>query len=65
MRREPKLELIRCESGDWQVLKLNGEIFAEGHSIRNEDWITLINELFGIDILEKEISDENMENGNY
>jgi hypothetical protein len=65
MRREPKIELISCESGEWQVLKLDGEMFAEGHSIRNEDWITLFSELFGVDIIEKEISDLDMEEGNY
>ena len=59
-----RVELITCETGDWEVLKLNDEIIAEGHSLSNMDWFTLLDKL---DVLfgGTEISDEDMENGNY
>lgn len=63
---KPCIELITCESGDWSVLRVNyGEDFqASGHSISKWDWIRLLNVL-GFDIDTKEISDEDMEDGNY
>jgi len=44
---KPLIELISCESGDWEVLQVNlGEDFVrEGHRISNQDWIKLLNEL--------------------
>jgi hypothetical protein len=62
----PLIELISCESGDWQVLQVNlGEdFFVEGHSIRNEDWIHLLKEL-GYPVTKKCLKDEDMEYGDY
>ena len=61
-----KIELITNESGDWFVLKLNDEFFAEGHSIYDSEWLDLIKELNpNIEIKQTEISDEEMENYDY
>lgn len=63
---KPLIELIKCESGDWQVLRMNlGEDFDyEGHSIPDSEWIKLIESL-GYEVGVKYISDEDMEEGNY
>ncbi len=59
-----KIELITCESGDWEVLKVDGEVRYEGHSIKIYECLELLEEL-GCDIFEKEISDDDMEMGDY
>jgi hypothetical protein len=42
---KPLIELITCESGDWNVLRVNlGEDFEfQGHSIPDFEWIKLVN----------------------
>ena len=61
-----KIELITNESGDWVILKLNDEFFAEGHSIYDSEWLDLITEINpNTEIKQKEISDEEMENYDY
>ena len=58
------IELILSDS--YQILKLNGEIFAEGHSITLHNWIDLINKMNPSDIVQViEVSDEQMEEGDY
>jgi len=57
-------EFITCEAGDWEVLKLNGEIVAEGHSINRHQWVEILKDL-GCNFEEREISDEDMEMGEY
>lgn len=63
---KPLIELITCESGDWEVLRVNlGEDFQEeGHSINHWQWIDLI-KLLGYEVEKREISDEDMEYQNY
>ena len=63
---KPLIELITCESGDWEVLRVNlGEDFCrEGHRISNRQWIDLI-KLLGYEVEKKVISDEDMEYENY
>ena len=63
---KPLIEYITSESGDWKILRMNlGEDFNyEGHSIPNHEWIKLL-KLLGYEVEEKEISDEDMEYGNY
>ena len=63
---KPFIELITCESGDWEVLRVNlGEDFDfSGHSIPNHEWVRLI-KMLGYEVEEKEISDEDMEFENY
>lgn len=57
-----KVEFIDCPAGDWTVVKLDGELFAEGHSV-NIHMITDLLSRLGVDVLQREISDEDMENG--
>lgn len=61
-----EIELIKCDSGDWKILRVNlGEDFEySGHSIPDFTWIKLLN-LLGYKIIETTISDEDMENSNY
>lgn len=55
--KKNKIEYITNESGDWCVLKLNEEVFGEGHSISDHCWVKLLRELnFTVD--EIELSDE-------
>ena len=63
---KPLIELVTCEAGDWEVLRVNyGEDFEfDGHSISNYTWIKLLN-LLGYEVEEKHISDEDMEYGRY
>ena len=63
---KPYIELITCETGDWEVLRVNmGEDFNfEGHFIPNRQWVALLDTL-GFKVKEIEISDEDMENYNY
>lgn len=59
-----QIELITCDSGDWEVLKIDGKTFAENHRLNNYDWVRFLNKL-GYKVEEIEISDEDMEMGNY
>lgn len=59
-----KVEIFTNESGDWTIVKLNGEVFEEGHSIPTHRWLALIKEI-GNEVSEKEISDEDMESGSF
>ena len=63
---KPLIELITCESGDWSVLRVNfGENFEyQGHNIPDFKWVELL-ELLEYEVDCKEISDEDMEEGNY
>ena len=63
---KPLIELITCESGDWEVLRMNlGEDFNwGGHSISNQGWKLLLERL-GYEVETKCISDEDMEMGEY
>lgn len=60
------IEHIVNESGDWVVLKLDGEEFYSGHSIPDFVWMDLITKI-APNILtdEWEISDKDMEEGDY
>ena len=58
------VSLTTNESGDWEVLSLNGEVYAEGHDISTDTWIDLIHDLGHKGIIE-EVTDEEMEQGLY
>ena len=58
------IRLITNESGDWEVLLLNGEVYEEGHDIPTYTWINLIQDL-GYKASVEEVTDEEMENGLY
>lgn len=55
-----KIKLTTCESGDWEILELNGERIAGNHHMDNMDWIELLKRL-GIEVESVCISDEEME----
>jgi len=59
-----KIEFTTCEGGEYEVLKFNGEEYDAGHIIPSSTWIDLLREL-GFTVEEKEISDEDMEEGNF
>ena len=63
---KPLIEVFTCESGDWQVLRMNlGEDFEySGHSIPTNTWIHLL-KVLGYKVEEKILSDEDMEMENY
>lgn len=55
------VKLITCESGDWEILEVNGVEFASGHSIPAYKWLELLREYCGCAIETECISDEEME----
>lgn len=60
------IEHIVNESGDYVVLKLNGEVFYSGNSIPDFVWMDLITKIAPNILTDaKEISDEKMEEGDY
>lgn len=61
------LEYLTCPSGDWEVLKLDGKVFYEGHTIPSEKWLELLGNIYRkrVEITQKEVSDEDMEYGIY
>lgn len=58
------VRLIANESGDWEVLLLNGKVYEEGHKIPTHSWTNLIHDL-GHEVSIEEVTDEEMENGLY
>ena len=58
---ENYIKLITCESGDWEILEINGVEWASGHKIHNIDWLGLLSEHFDCQIQCTCISDEEME----
>lgn len=54
------IRLISNESGDWEVLLLNGEVYEEGHDIPTHTWMNLIHGL-GHEVSIEEVTDEEME----
>ena len=55
------VKLTTCESGDWQILEVDGVELASGHSIPEHDWLFLLSEHFDCMIEMITISDEEME----
>lgn len=58
------IEIITCDSGDWEVIKIDGEVYYENHKIPTYIWIEILESL-GAKVFESNISDENMEYGLY
>lgn len=68
MKDSPTIEYITCESGDWVVIKEMGVVFYEGHSVPDHVWLGLLENFVGRgdnDIKQTQISDKDMEEGNY
>ena len=55
------ITLTTSKSGDWQILEINGNEWASGHSISDIDWLGLLSEHFDCQIEAICISDEEME----
>ena len=61
-----KVEYITCPNGDWVVLKINGREFYSGHSIPDGVFLELLADYVeGVSVAISEVSNENMEEGNY
>lgn len=54
------IEIIGCDSGDWTVVILNGDVYYSGHNIPISVWCNLIRNV-GVTVLNKTISDDEME----
>lgn len=61
------IEHITSEDGDWVVLKVDDKDYYSGHSIPAFVWMTLLHTVSGHSITTscKEISSEDMEEGDY
>lgn len=66
-----KIELITCEEGDWEVVRVDGvEVFAN-HRAEFDDWgkvlqkISNDSDFSSLDVEYKVIPDDDMEVGNY
>ena len=59
--KEKFVKLTTSESGDWQILTVDGVECASGHSISEVDWLGLISEHFDGMIERVTVSDEEME----
>lgn len=55
------VKLTVSESGDWQILEIDGVEWASGHSISAHDWLGLLSEHLDCQIEYQTISDEEME----
>ena len=55
------VKLTVSESGDWQILEIDGVEWASGHSISSHDWMGLLSEHLDCQIEYRTISDEEME----
>jgi len=56
-----KINITKCESRDWVILKINNNKYYSGHSIPDHIWIKLL-ELSGVYTETITISDEEMDN---
>lgn len=64
--KEPVIEYITCESGDWYVLKEFGQLIYEGHSVPDHVWLALLENFVGYESLKiTALSDEEMQSGIY
>ena len=54
---------VSNDSGDWELLFVNSKLFAEGHSIRTDEWLDLMETYNGSKAKKYWGADEEMENG--
>ena len=60
------IEHIVNEGGDWVVLRVDGQEYYSGHSVPDFVWMDLITKISPSLLTDcKEISDEDMEEGDY
>lgn len=61
-----KVEYITCPNGGWVVLKIDGREFYSGHSIPDGVFLELLSDYVeGVSVTISEVSNEDMEEGNY
>lgn len=58
------IKIITCPAGDWKVVKFNETVVSEGHDIGPYEFVDVLRQL-GHEVEEVEISDSDMEEGNY
>jgi len=58
------VEVIMTEANDWIIIRYDGDVVHEGHSISNTDFCCILREM-GQPVKEILISDEMMEQGEY
>lgn len=56
-----KIQFITDEYNEWEVLKIDGEIYASHHRLYTRDWLNLLKDKFSVDIEETEVTSEEME----
>ena len=56
--KKQKMVIVRSSSGDWEGLYINGKLKFEGHEIRREDLL----EVLDIDIEERDAEENWLEN---
>lgn len=56
-----KIKITTCDSGDWEILEIDGKLWTSGHHIDNHVWLELLRLHFGCEIVEECLSDEEME----
>jgi hypothetical protein len=56
------IDLITCDSGDWDVLAVDGEIYYEGTEIPDHVWLELLETKLNVVCKGWAISDKQMEN---
>ena len=60
MKADNHFKVITCESGVWEVLLEDGELYTMGTSIGNNAWISILRSL-GYTVEEECISNKEME----
>lgn len=60
-----KVEYITCLNGGWVVLKVNGDLYHSGHSVPDSMWLSLLYSMEDVVVHETEVTDKDMEEGNY
>lgn len=43
MITQKKVIVVKDEHGEWEGIYLDGDLWTEGHSLRDSDWVELIN----------------------
>lgn len=59
-----KIDYYTCESGDWEVLKVDGIIYTDTHSLSSYHFLKLLEEN-SCEVTRHELTDEEMEDGIY
>lgn len=58
-----KIEIVSSDCGDWEALYINDKLASEAHSIRHEELLFAIKEIFPHTFEYSFVSDERAEEG--